>query len=264
MQLHLKPLTSLLHSLQAAACLAQWKAVDIKESGILGPDPGRHWYYRVKAEAVERCLRDAKFSTLLDVGAGSGFFSRHLLARTDLRAAYCVDPNYPREWRETVAGKPLYFMRSTEGVNADLVLLMDVMEHVDDDVALLREYVGKSRTDATFLISVPAFQFLWSAHDVFLGHRRRYTVSDIETSVRAAGLSVCFAGYFYSAIFPLALLVRLARRNVAQRQATSDLRPHHALVNALLLGLCRAELPLLRHNRLFGLTAFCLAKRETV
>jgi len=235
--------------------------VDIKETGILGPNPGDHWYYRSKAEAVERCLRGISYSTLLDVGAGSGFFSRHMLAHTALRAAYCVDPNYAQESHEQVAGKPLHFLRSTEGVDADLVLLMDVVEHVDDDAGLLREYMRKSRDDANFLISVPAFQFLWSAHDVFLGHRRRYTLRGIEDTVRAAGLQVSFSGYYYGAIFPAALLVRMARRKAPTQNVTSDLRPHHPWVNSLLLAACRAELPLLRHNRLFGLTAFCLARR---
>ena len=236
--------------------------MDIKETGILGPDPGGHWYYRSKAEAVERCLRGVTCTTLLDVGAGSGFFSRHLLTHTALRTAYCVDPNYEREWGETVGGKPLHFLQRTDGVDADLVLLMDVVEHVDDDVALLREYRAKARADAAFLISVPAFQFLWSAHDVFLGHRRRYTLHGLETAVRNAGLRVEFGGYFYGAVFPLAVLVRLARRR-AHGAVSSDLRPHHPAINALLLGVCRAELPLLRHNRLFGLTAFCLARRAS-
>ena len=234
--------------------------MDIKEAGILGADPGDHWYYRSKVEAVERCLKGVTSTTLLDVGAGSGFFSRHLLARTPLRAAYCVDPNYTHEWSEEVEGKPLRFLRSTESVDADLVLLMDVVEHVDDDVALLREYASKSRRDATFLISVPAFQFLWSAHDVFLGHRRRYSLKSLEATVRAAGLTVTGGGYYYGAVFPIAMLVRLARRGTAHEGASSDLRPHHPLVNKLLLSVCRAELPLLKHNRLFGLTAFCLAR----
>src|SRR5215831_598050 len=105
--------------------------MDIKESAILGADAASHWYYRSKAEAVERCLDGIEFQAVLDVGAGSGFFSRHMLENSSAHSAYCVDPNYPREWQETVAGKPLSFMRSTDAVAADLVLLMDVLEHVD-------------------------------------------------------------------------------------------------------------------------------------
>ncbi len=236
--------------------------MDIKETEILGADAGNHWYYRAKAEAVERCLRGIAFDTILDVGAGSGFFSRHLLSHSSARTACCVDPNYPREWQESVDGKPLVFRRDTETVDADLVLLMDVMEHVDDAVALLREYVHKALPSANFLISVPAFQWLWSSHDDFLGHRRRYTLPQLESSVRAAGLDVVSGNYFYGAIFPMAAAVRFLRRTTLQgTPVSSDLRRHGRLVNSVLYALCHGELALMPHNRAFGLSVFCVARR---
>jgi hypothetical protein len=237
--------------------------MDIKETEILGADAGNHWYYRSKAQAVERCLRGIAVDTILDVGAGSGYFSRHLLGNTSARAAYCVDPNYAHEWQEQVAGKPLAFLRDTAAVSANLVLLMDVMEHVDDDVALLREYVQKSLPSASFLISVPAFQWLWSAHDDFLGHRRRYTLPHLESIVRSAGLEVVLGNYYYGGIFPLAAAVRLLRRGRPKdAPVTSDLRRHSRGVNSALYGLCHAELALMKHNRAFGLSVFCLARRS--
>jgi 2-polyprenyl-3-methyl-5-hydroxy-6-metoxy-1,4-benzoquinol methylase len=236
--------------------------MDIKETEILGADAGNHWYYRSKAEALEKCLDGIAFRNVLDVGAGSGFFSRHILQHSAAQAACCVDPNYPREWHETVAGKPLRFVRSTDGASADLVLLMDVLEHVDDDAGLLREYAAKALPEATFLISVPAFRCLWSAHDVFLGHRRRYTLRQLEASVRAAGLTVIRSNYCYGAVFPLAAAVRLLRRGHAHdAAASSDLRQHHRLVNSLLYGICRGELAVMKHNRAFGLSVFCLARQ---
>jgi SAM-dependent methyltransferase len=236
--------------------------VDIKETEILGAGAGAHWYYRSKADALERMLQGVPVETVLDVGAGSGFFSRHLLERTSAREAICVDPNYPREWDEDAAGKKLSFRRSTASVAADLVLLMDVVEHVDDDVGLLREYRDKALPQASFLISVPAFQWLWSSHDVFLGHRRRYTLAHLEHVVRDAGLDVVAGCYCYAAVFPLAAAVRLLRRRQSHAgHASSDLRPHGALVNRILTGVCRAEVPFMRWNRAFGLSVFCLARR---
>ncbi|HEY2395394.1 MAG TPA: methyltransferase domain-containing protein [Rudaea sp.] len=237
--------------------------MDIKETEILGADAENHWYYRSKAEAVERCLHGVAFDSVLDVGAGSGYFSRHLLTHAGAASACCVDPNYPQEWQETVAGKPLMFRRDIGAINADLVLLMDVMEHVDDDVDLLQEYMQKSLPTANFLISVPAFQWLWSAHDDFLGHRRRYTLSQLENTVRAAGLEVVSGNYFYGAIFPIAAAVRfLHRRPPRGSPATSDLRRHGRLVNSTLYALCHAELALMPYNRAFGLSVFCLARRR--
>jgi 2-polyprenyl-3-methyl-5-hydroxy-6-metoxy-1,4-benzoquinol methylase len=237
--------------------------MDIKETEILGADAGNHWYYHSKADAVERCLHGVPYETVLDVGAGSGFFSRHLLTHTGARAAYCVDPNYPDEWQEQVDGKLLRFLRGTDSIGADLVLLMDVMEHVDDDVGLLREYARKSLPNASFLISVPAFQWLWSAHDVFLGHRRRYTLPQLERAVRAAGLEVVRSHYFYGAVFPLAAAVRLLRRpQSGNGSASSDLRRHSGAVNSILYAMCRGESAVMEYNRAFGLSIFCLARRS--
>ena len=66
--------------------------------------------------------------------------------------------------------------------------MIDVLEHVDDDQTLLQSYVERAPRSASVLISVPAFQFLWSGHDVFLEHRRRYTRAQVEALVRRAGL----------------------------------------------------------------------------
>jgi SAM-dependent methyltransferase len=236
--------------------------MDVKEEIILGDDIARHWYYRSKFAAVRRCASDLSPRTLLDVGAGSGFFSRELLRLTGAQSATCVDPAYPTEREERVAGKQIAFRRAVSSSDADLVLLMDVLEHVDDDVGLLQEYVGKVQRGTCFLITVPAFQWLWSGHDVFLEHRRRYTLQAIEQVVRAAGLRVERGSYFFGALFPLAAALRVGSRlrGVPTNEARSQLKKHGRIENALLHAACAAELPLFSRNRMVGLSAFVRAR----
>ena len=161
--------------------------MDLKETDILGASINEHWYYRSKANAMIRLLSGVSPSIILDIGAGSGFFSKKLLSDTMAIEAWCVVISYESDSDDLEAEKPIYFRKSVGKVNADLVLLMDVLEHVDDDVGLLREYVTKVPRGAKFLISVPAFQFLWSGHDVFLEHKRRYRLNQMERVVRQAG-----------------------------------------------------------------------------
>jgi hypothetical protein len=235
-------------------------AVDVKEAQLLRGSAADHWYYRNKAKAVEKLLDGVRVKTITDVGAGSGFFSRHLVGRSMADEAWCVDINYVEESDIVENGRNIHFRTSIPNVPADLVLLMDVLEHVDDDVGLLRESVAQAAADATVLISVPAFQFMWSGHDVFLEHKRRYTLQGIEAVARAAGLRVTRGCYFYATIFPAAMAVRLSRNlpgNLAD--AGSDLRPHSAFVNNALNAMLAMELPFFKVNRLFGLTAFCVA-----
>jgi hypothetical protein len=112
---------------------------------------------------------------------------------------------------------------------------------------------------AHFLVTVPAFRFLWSGHDVFLEHKRRYTLGEIEQTLRDGGLEIVKSAYYFGLIFPLAAASRLATRGDAQPR--SSLRKHGALSNGLLAAACSAELTLFPINRLAGLSAFVLAKK---
>jgi len=233
--------------------------MDLKEEDILGADIGRHWYYRSKAAALRRAVAGLEPRHILDVGAGSGFFSRHLLAETRAQSALCVDIGYNSDRDDAVAGKPVRYRRAIGPTECDLVLMMDVLEHVDDDRGLVRHYAAKVPTGAHFLVTVPAFRFLWSGHDIFLEHKRRYRLAEIETALSDAGLRVVRGAYYFGLVFPLAAAVRLASRNGSEPK--SSLKRHNALTDELLSVICGVELPLFPVNRLAGLSAFVLAQK---
>jgi SAM-dependent methyltransferase len=233
--------------------------MDLKEEDILGADIGRHWYYRSKAAALRRAVSRLAPRRILDIGAGSGFFSRHLLAEGGAQSALCVDIGYPADRDDSVAGKPVLYRRDTGPTDCDLVLMMDVLEHVDDDRGLVRLYADKVPSGAHFLATVPAFRFLWSGHDVFLEHKRRYRLAEIEQTMADAGLEVVHGAYYFGFIFPLAAVVRLATRG--DTSPKSSLSRQGALANGLLTLACAAELPLFKWNRMAGLSAFVLARK---
>ena len=232
--------------------------MDLKEEEILGDQIGSHWYYRAKRAALLRNLRGLAPKEILDIGAGSGFFSRSLLAETSAGRATCVDIGYLGDRDEIWHGKPIAFRRGITRSQADLVLAMDVIEHVEDDAALIRSYCDLVPARTRFIISVPAFNFLWSAHDVFLEHYRRYTLRSLEAAMRKGGLVVDWSHYYYAAVFPIAAGLRLAER-LKRRGALSpqsQLRRHSALTNEGFSALLAAERPIMRANKLFGLTVF--------
>jgi 2-polyprenyl-3-methyl-5-hydroxy-6-metoxy-1,4-benzoquinol methylase len=233
--------------------------MDLKEEDILGADIAQHWYYRSKAAALRHLVADVNPQRLLDVGAGSGFFSRHLLAETAAQSALCVDIGYASDRDDRVGTKPVLYRRDCTMTDCDLVLMMDVLEHVDDDRGLVHHYAAKVPAGAHFLVTVPAFRFLWSGHDVFLEHKRRYRLGEIENAMRDAGLQIAKGAYYFGLVFPLAAAVRLATRGATQPK--SSLKKHGAVTNALLTAICAAELPLFPANRLAGLSAFVLAKK---
>lgn len=236
--------------------------MDLKEEDILGQRIEDHWYYRAKLKAVQRELADISFERVLDVGAGSGFFSRRILATTPAREATCVDPNYTVETEETIAGKPLRFLRKVEGSPADLVLMMDVIEHVQDDIALVGEYAASAASGTHFLVTVPAFMWLWSGHDVFLEHYRRYTLAGLTDVLRKAGLQMVHGHYFFGAVLPMVAAVRGWKRLTQKGQpAGSDMKPVGRPINEALFGLSALEVSLMRLNRLGGTSVFALARK---
>ena len=240
--------------------------MDVKEQDILGDGVATHWYYVAKGDALLQFLDGCAAREVLDVGAGSGFFSRRLLSAGFCRCATCVDTAYSRDWTELHSGNRIAFLRSIDDVTQDLILMMDVIEHVDDDVGFIRSYTDRMPQGAYVLLTVPAFQFLWSGHDVFLEHKRRYTLASLHRTIDQAGLRVIRCRYFFSALFPAICAIRLWKRlqlASADFKPRSDLRRHASWMNDRLTAIHKLERhTLFRVNRLAGLTLFCLAQRK--
>jgi SAM-dependent methyltransferase len=93
----------------------------------------------------------------------------------------------------------------------DLVCLLDVLEHIDEDLATLRAVRALLAPGGKALVTVPAYRWLWSEHDEFLHHKRRYTAGELRRKAEAAGLAVGMLSYFNTLLFPLAAAARLLR-----------------------------------------------------
>ena len=240
--------------------------MDLKEVKILKDDLCNHWYYVSKGFALINLLKEIKISTILDIGAGAGIFSKNLLRVTAAKEAICLDTGYDAEREELYLGKKIYYVRNITRSYADLVLFLDVMEHVEDDVSFLREYLEKVNRKTHFVISVPAFQCLFSTHDIFLKHYRRYTISSIESCLSGAGLRILKSRYYFLFLFPFMSATRFItkiRNNFRPKEIThSDLKVHGKLTNQFLIRIHQLESFFLPFNRFAGMTILCLAVKE--
>lgn len=231
--------------------------MDLKEQEALGAGIDRHWYYKSKAAALDRVVGAAP-GRVLDVGAGAGFFARHLLLR-GATSAVCVDPGYASDLDELVYDRPLLFRRAAQTGPAELILMMDVLEHVDDDVGLARTVIAAAAPGTRVVVTVPAFNWMWSGHDVFLEHRRRYTLAGVHRVLAAAGLRNEGGRYLYGFVLPLAAASRVPARVMQivlgrPLRPASQMRPARPLANTVLSAMCRME-ALLPGNPIAGLTA---------
>ena len=238
--------------------------MDLKEEDILGDKINEHWYYVSKGRAMRKFLGDIKADEVLDVGAGSGIFSRQLLDNNMCQSSVCVDPGYDKESKESHNGKPIKFVKSLDKTTQDLILMMDVLEHVPDDVALIKEYTDSMPAGGKLLITVPAFQFMWSGHDVFLEHYRRYTIEMMEKAIVEAGLEPINSKYFFGSLFPAVAAVRLTKRALFDQdlEAKSELKIYPDWLNKTLVAIHDVErMSLFNINKLLGLSVFCLCEK---
>jgi SAM-dependent methyltransferase len=185
----------------------------------------RHWWFRgrraviwalLERAGIERCER------LLDAGCGTG---RNLQEFEGLGEAEGVDLSHQavRFCRE----RGLQGVREAdltalpyEEERFDLLLACDVIEHVDRDVAALAELRRVARPGAHLLLTVPAYEWLWSVHDDRHGHRRRYTLRRLTASVRRGGWQPAVRTHFNSLLFAATALYRRLVPDRAQRRRT--------------------------------------------
>ena len=243
--------------------------MDLKEEAILGDKIDTHWYYVTKGQAVCALLGDTlPVEEVLDVGAGSGVFSKQLLDNNMCKSAVCVDPNYSQNRNELYKDKPMRFLKSLnpDKPTQELILMMDVLEHVPDDVALLKEYTENMPIGGKVLITVPAFQFIWSGHDVFLEHYRRYTVKTLEKTICDSGLIPIKSRYFFATKFPIVAAARWIKNLLYKHgkiKRESELRLYPEWVNKTLIFVHTIERFLIfPFNRFFGLSIIAVCEKR--
>jgi SAM-dependent methyltransferase len=142
----------------------------------------------------------------------------------------------------------------------DLVTGLDVVEHLDDDLAGLREMRRVLRRDGRALLFVPAFMFLWGMQDDISNHRRRYTLKELKRVVRQAGFELERATYVNISFFTPILLGRLIMRATGLRPESEN-NLTIGFLNGVLGKLLGAESWVLRYlNFPFGVSIICVAR----
>ena len=226
-----------------------------------------HWWYvgrrRIIQSLVEKICAtlDNPNPRILDVGCGTGA-NLKMLAGFGSAEGVDISPQAVDFCRER--GLDSVKLGAIEELpyendSFDLVTALDVVEHLDDDVAGLREMRRVLRRDGRLLLFVPAFMFLWGVQDDVSNHRRRYTLPSLLKAVEAAGFSVEWSSYANISFFLPVLLVRSVMRWLGLR-ADTEYGINISLMNGLFSRLFAAERFVLKDGRLpLGVSAVCIA-----
>ncbi|SOY57269.1 putative S-adenosyl-L-methionine-dependent methyltransferase [Cupriavidus taiwanensis] len=227
-----------------------------------------HWWFRGRREIVAAILAGIglpRHASILEIGAGTGG-NLAMLSRFGRVSAVEMDDTALRLAREKTGGA--YDLRHGKcpdqmpfaGHSFDLVCLLDCLEHIADDAGSLDCAARLLKAGGAVFVTVPAYQWLWSAHDVFLHHQRRYSKRSLHTLAGRCGLHVERISYFNTMLFPLAVAARMGDRLRGSRHATGAGLPA-APVNHALHRVFRAERHWLARGSLpFGISLMALLR----
>lgn len=193
---------------------------------------GKHWWFVARRaylkQVISKFYKDKRGLQFCEIGSGTGGNLKMLseyavvdsVEMNDESRQYIVDKNLPGV-RYVSAGHLPYDLPYND--HYDGVFLLDVLEHVEDDRAALREIKSLMKEDTYLTLTVPAYQWLWSEHDVVNHHHRRYTRKKLSQMVTQEGYEICYSSYFNSILFPLAAINRVTnkfRKNAEVKNTT--------------------------------------------
>lgn len=192
----------------------------------------RHWWYRARRRIIADLIRREAHlppnAQILEIGCGTG----HNLAmlsdfghveglELDDEARAISEKRLGRR----VMSSPLPELGEVPDRHYDLIGAFDVIEHIDDDRAALASIATKLKPGACFIMTVPAHQWMWSAHDTVNHHKRRYSRSGLKALIEASPMKLRKLGYFNSLLFPLAVAERAASKLRGKEDADVKLPP---------------------------------------
>ena len=234
-----------------------------------------YWWFVGKQFLIKNYLKRLgldrlKQAKILDIGCGTGIILKILeefgtaygidlsseaigfLRQRDLNFVACAD-----------AGQPLPFRNNVFSA----ITCLDVLEHLDNDLGLLEEMVRICKPEGYIIITLPAFDILWSIHDEALHHKRRYTLKQILAYVSRLNCRVIKASYFNTILFLPILIVRKLKSLLPhKKELESDFFiPMPGWINSLLKSLFISEIFFSKSLSLpFGVSLLLIIKKHKV
>jgi SAM-dependent methyltransferase len=206
----------------------------------------RHWWFVARRQILDRVVASLSLPTeasIIEIGSGPGG-NLAMLARHGQLRAMETDP-MARELAASLGICPvlpgaLPTPHPFADATCDLACLFDVLEHIEDDRGALRAVARLLKPGGRILLTVPAYNWLWSAHDESHHHQRRYNRQTLAATIAAAGLEPIRLGYFNTLLFPLIATIRSLQK-ITGRHGSSDASLPASWINTLLRQLFALE-----------------------
>jgi len=227
----------------------------------------RHWWFvarrRILRSLIERKVRPPKEARILEIGCGTGHnlgmlseFGALEATELDAGARELASSRLGRAVAEAALPDLSMFPASS----FDLIALLDVLEHVENDATALAAIRSRLKVGGKLLVTVPANRWMWSAHDAAHHHHRRYTKRQLRDAATNAGLRIDLLSHFNTLLFPPIAAARLAGKLLGRDHADDSIPP--GPVNGILRGIFELEAPLVGRVPLpFGVSLVAILSR---
>ncbi|MFA5942653.1 MAG: class I SAM-dependent methyltransferase [Candidatus Paceibacterota bacterium] len=232
-----------------------------KEAFELLREMERSWWYRGRAFAIRAVLARARVAvpveSILDFGAGYGGMYAELVRFG--RQIYAFEPDADARAGAARRGYASVYGTAENALSEpyDLIGLFDVIEHIEDDESFLRSLDKALAPGGQLVITVPAFKFLWSEHDVTHRHFRRYDRRSLSGVLSRAGYEVVVMSYWNMLLFIPAAVMRLLGHSGSSALGLSS------VIDSFLRGIVAVESKMARFFALpFGVSLVAVARKK--
>jgi len=234
----------------------------------------KHWWFLGRRRYLDKIIQQLEFSNndaleFCEIGAGTG---GNLAMLCRYAAVDAVEMNDSA--REKIELKNVVGVNSVQpghlpnniplSKEYDAVFSLDVIEHVEEDAQALKSLGHFVKEDGWLITTVPAYQWLWSAHDEANHHKRRYTLKSYIRLLEESGYKVEYSSYFNTLLFPLAVIERLVSRAMNSGNAeTATVKLPHVMINRIFTHLFGVESSWAgKISSPFGLSIVVVAKKK--
>lgn len=230
------------------------ESYDAERYAVIAAIERAHFWFRGRndliAWSLEKYFPEAR--SLLEVGCGTGqVLERIHVTKPDLRLVGTEIHVRGLEFSRKRLPETEFLQMDARAIpfaeEFDVVCACDVIEHVDEDAAVLAQMHQACRPGGGIVLTVPQHRWLWSYKDDFAHHKRRYSWRELQEKVARAGFRVVKATSFVSLLLPLMYISRLRERAPAQFDPQRELEIH-PLLNQIFLALMRCECGLVRRG----------------
>lgn len=225
-----------------------------------------YWWHKAKRQLVKQFLPRRKNLKILDIGCGTGKLMEELkpygkvwgIDASKQAIAFCQQRHLTRVYHEDFP--------KLKHVNTqfDVITCLDVLEHIANDTQALRMIKKLLKPHGRAIITVPAYQWLFSYWDTILGHQRRYGNTELEQKVKKANLAIVKLSFVYSFLLPLVIPFRLIRHKLFRAKTpTSDFIKLPSVFHSLFFFLATIEQKIIAKATIpFGVSLLCIMAQE--